>query len=93
VRCLPVLAVLAAFALSLGAVACGGSDAPRASSASDTPEPAIASEWRARCGACHVKVEPHSRDRAQLTQALGRHRSRARLKEEQWAALIDFLAR
>jgi hypothetical protein len=84
-----------AFALPLLAfAACGGADdSRRVSTASDTPEPAIAAEWRARCGACHVKVEPHSRDRAQVTQALGRHRSRARLKEDQWAALIDFLAR
>jgi hypothetical protein len=87
-----------AFGLTLVAfAACGGGagpDAHRASASNDRgSEPAIATEWRARCGACHVKVEPHSRDRSVLTKALARHRSRAKLNEEQWTALVDFLAR
>ena len=55
-------------------------------------QPPIASVWRARCGACHVRVEPDTRARAALVAALSRHRTRVRLSEEQWTALTDFLA-
>ena len=56
------------------------------------PEPnaEIASLHRARCGACHVRVEPGTRTRD--AAALGRHRKRVHLTEAQWAALIDYLA-
>jgi hypothetical protein len=55
-------------------------------------EPAIAEVWRARCGQCHRRVEPATRTREHLEHALLRHRKRARLSDEEWRALIDFLA-
>jgi hypothetical protein len=54
--------------------------------------PPIAAVHRARCGQCHVRVEPGSRTRDVLTTALARHRNRVHLAETQWAALIDYLA-
>jgi hypothetical protein len=74
------------------------SNAPCASRASmrsasaDTPQSAPARVWSSRCGACHVRVEPGTRDRATLETALKRHRTRVRMDEPQWAALVDFLA-
>jgi hypothetical protein len=54
--------------------------------------PPIAAVHRARCGQCHVRVEPGTRTRDALVTALARHRNRVHLAEEQWAALIDYLA-
>ena len=55
--------------------------------------PPIANVWLGRCGACHVRVEPGTRSRAQLEEALKRHRKRVRLSEEEWIQMIDYLAR
>ena len=55
--------------------------------------PAIAELWRARCGQCHVRVEPGTRDRAVLGPALERHKKRARLSESDVGELVDFLAK
>lgn len=54
--------------------------------------PAIAEAWQARCGSCHVRVEPHSRTRAELSSAFARHKSRTHLSPDEWRALEDFLA-
>jgi hypothetical protein len=54
--------------------------------------PAIALVHRARCGQCHIRVEPGQRTREALTTALARHRKRVPLSEDQWSALIDYLA-
>lgn len=55
-------------------------------------EPPIAAVWRSRCGACHVRVEPGTRTRPHLEEALTRHRKRVRLREDQWQDLVTFLA-
>jgi hypothetical protein len=74
------------------------SNAPCATRASITPSSAdtLQSEparvWSSRCGACHVRVQPGTRDRATLETALKRHRTRVRMDETHWAALVDFLA-
>ena len=47
---------------------------------------------RARCGKCHVRVEPGGRTRDALNVALSRHRNRVHLTEAEWGALIDYLA-
>jgi hypothetical protein len=47
---------------------------------------------RSRCAKCHTRVEPGARTRAQLTEALARHRSRVHLSEAQWGALISYLS-
>jgi hypothetical protein len=56
------------------------------------PEPKIAAVYRSRCGACHVRVEPGTHTREQLEAALGRHRRRVRLREDQWSELVSYLA-
>lgn len=55
-------------------------------------EPAIAKVWRSRCGACHVRVEPGTHAADSLEEALSRHKKRVRLRDEQWKAMIAFLA-
>ena len=63
-----------------------------AEKSSTTAKPEIAEAWQARCGNCHVRVEPHSRTHAQLRAAFERHQSRTRLTKEEWKALEDWLA-
>jgi cytochrome c5 len=57
------------------------------------PEPPIAAVHRSKCGACHKLPAPGTRTRAHLEDAFARHRKRVRLSEDEWAALVDFLAR
>jgi hypothetical protein len=76
---------------SLAALGCGASQSAH-TTASGAPEPAIAETWRAKCGNCHTRVEPGTRTRAQLDDALPRHRTRARLSDTEWVELEDFLA-
>jgi len=58
-----------------------------------TASPPIAELWRARCGQCHVRVEPKTRERAALRPALERHRKRARLNDSDIDELVDYLAK
>jgi hypothetical protein len=77
------------------------SEAPNAAPVSPSsallPVPAMAGAdidelHRARCGKCHVRVEPGGRTRDALNVALSRHRNRVHLTEAEWGALIDYLA-
>src|SRR5215472_5434090 len=52
----------------------------------------IARIHRARCGACHVRVEPGQRSRHVLDSALSRHHKRVHLSDEEWGALVNYLA-
>ena len=85
----PTAIVLVALALAWGG--CGAPGA-RQDAASTPPATEIARIHRAKCGACHVRVEPGERTRAQLEAALPRHRTRVRLREEQWEEMRDYLA-
>jgi hypothetical protein len=55
--------------------------------------PAIATTITIRCGTCHRVPESGTRAREALGPALARHRKRVRLTEEQWVAVLDYLAR
>jgi len=55
-------------------------------------EPAIAHVEHDKCGTCHVEVQPGTRSRDVLEKAFVRHRKRVKLSEEQWAAMVDYLA-
>jgi cytochrome c5 len=68
-----------------------GSDGA-AGAATPSPSGAVAALHRTRCGQCHVRVEPGTRSRAALTEALNRHRKRARLGDDDVRALVDYLA-
>jgi hypothetical protein len=84
--------VLSSIAIAtIAAIGCGPSQ-PANTTTNGAPEPAIAETWRAKCGNCHTRVEPGTRTRAQLDDALPRHRSRARLSDAEWVQLEDFLA-
>jgi hypothetical protein len=78
--------VVAACVASLGllAAACGPASSPDA--------PPIAALHAHTCGKCHGPPEPRSHTRRQLEDAFGRHKSRAHLTPEQWAAMIEYLA-
>ena len=75
--------------LALGALAC---ETPPPASADGVRQPEIASVYRSRCGACHVRVEPATHTREQLESAFERHRRRLRLREDQWRDLVSYLA-
>jgi hypothetical protein len=79
--------ILAAAWVASLAIACGG--APNAAAPNGGH---IAEVHRSRCGACHVRVEPGQRTRAELETALHRHRKRVHLDETEWADLVDYLA-
>jgi hypothetical protein len=64
----------------------GGANAPEGSG------PRIAETHRAKCGNCHVRVEPGTRSREVLEAALSRHRKRVHLTEAEWAELLEYLA-
>ena len=85
--------VLVLLGIVASAAACGSSvPAPASAEAPPGGGDAIARLHQGRCGACHVRVDPGERSRAQLEEALGRHRGRVRMTEEQWGAMIDYLA-
>jgi len=87
-----VLALSACATTSAPASPVAPSSAPVAEVNAAGPVPEIAVVHRARCGACHVRVEPGTRTRTVMTHALLRHRKRVHLTDSQWAALLDYLA-
>lgn len=87
---------LAALALLLSLTACK-TTAPAAAPTPTTQGPAGAHEAISqvhidRCSNCHQRVEPGQRSRSTLQAALARHRKRVRLTDEQWTAMLDYLA-
>lgn len=81
-------------ALALVAAGPGcGAPAPR-TSGDATGRAEEAREIRSRkCSKCHAPPEPAKHARAELEVIFGRHRSRTKLDPDQWAAMVDLLAR
>jgi len=52
----------------------------------------IVAIYQSRCGACHRHVAPGTEPPDRLQAELQRHRKRARLTDQEWAALGAFLA-
>jgi hypothetical protein len=73
-------------------LACGTPAGSNADVPESSPLAHVAHVHRARCGSCHVRVEPGERTRAQLEAAFTRHRARVHLTEAQWGQMIDYLA-
>jgi hypothetical protein len=69
-----------------------GTTSPEVASGATGADADPASIHRARCGKCHVRVEPGARTRDAFARALSRHRKRVKLTEPQWSALLDYLA-
>ena len=67
------------------AVGCGRARAP-----SDAPP--IAALHATKCGACHSPVEPGTHTRAALESAFARHQRRVRLSDDEWNAMVQYLA-
>jgi hypothetical protein len=77
--------------LAAGVAACSGAKSePRV--AASTPAATISRVHKARCGSCHVRVEPGERSRQELETAFTRHRRRVHLSEEQWGEMVEYLA-
>ena len=55
--------------------------------------PPIARVWESKCGACHTPVEPGTRTRTYLDDALARHKVRLSLSDGEWDEMKDFLAK
>jgi len=95
---------VAACVLVLALTSCTSATPPRAAQGPAKPEISDASEGdanhseiaalhRRKCGNCHTRVEPGALPRAAIEAAMQRHRRRAKLTEEQWAELVEFLSR
>jgi|HubBroStandDraft_6_1064221.scaffolds.fasta_scaffold1220111_2 hypothetical protein len=80
-----------AVGLALGVTA---ACAPAASLPPEVPESQrhVAELHRAKCGNCHVRVEPGARTHLELEAAFVRHRKRVHLTEDEWTQMIDYLA-
>ena len=74
-------------ALLLGSLAVGC--APAASAPDGPP---IATVHRHQCGKCHAPPPPGSHSREEFESAFGRHHKRVHLTDEEWQAMIDYLA-
>jgi hypothetical protein len=82
------LTVVAALVLGSLAVACAPAAAP------DGPgsRPPIAAVHRHQCGKCHAPPPPGSHSREEFETAFGRHHKRVHLTDEEWQAMVDYLA-
>lgn len=78
-------------ALTVAALGLAGCAEPAHTPRAD--EPAIATVWRARCGACHAPVQPGERSEEALRAAAKRHEKRVHLAAAEWDALVAWLSR
>jgi hypothetical protein len=74
-----------------GTIACASGPPGRASNAAGRDSP-IAAVHAHRCGRCHAPPEPGEYSRARLEDAFTRHKRRVRLTEDQWRAMLQYLA-
>jgi hypothetical protein len=88
----PIFATLFVPLVALLALLAGACEPP--AKTADVPEAQkhVAEVHRARCGNCHVRVEPGTRSHATLESAFVRHRGRVHLSEDEWSQLIEYLA-
>lgn len=78
------LAVLSAVLLSCLGTACAPASAPDG--------PPIATVHRHQCGKCHAPPPPGSHSREEFEDAFGRHHTRVHLTQDEWQAMVDYLA-
>lgn len=58
-----------------------------------TGSPPIADAYVSKCGSCHERPQPKLRSRDYIESAMKRHKKRVSLDEEEWQAMIDFMAK
>jgi hypothetical protein len=80
--------ICAAVVIVAAAMAAPACEPPPASG----PHAAIARLHRAHCGACHRRVDPGTRTRAQLEGALPRHHNRVHMTDAEWSEMLEYLA-
>ena len=86
------LTVLSALLLGSLAVACAPAAAPDGSGERSGERPPIATVHRHQCGRCHAPPPPGSHSREEFETAFGRHHKRVHLTDEEWQAMVDYLA-
>lgn len=64
----------------------GGGQVPKGS-------PPIANLWLSKCGACHERPQPKLRPRDYIESAMKRHKKRVPMDDDEWAAMVDFMAK
>jgi hypothetical protein len=69
-----------------------GSIATACAPASAPAGPPIADVHRHQCSRCHAPPSPGSHSREEFESAFGRHQKRVHLTQEEWQAMIDYLA-
>jgi hypothetical protein len=83
--------------VGLMAAGCGAQSQESSAAATplgtETDEAHIAAVHRAKCGTCHVRVDPGTRSRTEIELALGRHHRRTHLTDREWTLLVDYLAK
>ncbi|HEY4012413.1 MAG TPA: hypothetical protein VGM06_03695 [Polyangiaceae bacterium] len=82
-----------AAAVALSSLAACGGGPPASAPAGEGSGSPIAEIHRHKCAKCHVLPEPKTRTREHLEDAFTRHRVRVHLTEEQWSAMVDYLAK
>ncbi len=78
------LAVLSAVLIGSVGTACAPASAPDG--------PPIAAVHRHQCSKCHAPPPPGSHSREEFEDAFGRHHKRVHLTQDEWQAMIDYLA-
>jgi len=78
------LIVMSALLLGSLATACAPAAAPDG--------PPIAAVHRSQCGRCHTPPPPGSHSREQFETAFDRHHKRVHLTQDEWQAMVDYLA-
>jgi hypothetical protein len=85
-------AVVSALLLGSLAVACAPAAAPDGPGSRSGSPPSIAAVHRRQCGKCHAPPPPGSHSREEFETAFGRHHKRVHLTDEEWQAMVDYLA-
>ncbi len=81
-----------ALLVNLLAVAAGACTPEPAPISASNPAPAIAEVHARKCGVCHRLPEAKTRSRPYLEEELSHHRRRVKLSEDEWRAMVDYLA-
>jgi hypothetical protein len=84
--------LLAAASAAAFLAGCTCAPSPHTGNAPAGRDQAIASMHVSKCGACHTLPYPQTRTRRHLEEAFTRHKRRVHLTDEEWAAMLDYLA-
>lgn len=87
------LVVSAALIVFIAACSPAVGDAGTSGGQVPTGSPPIADAYVSKCGSCHERPQPKLRSRDYIESAMKRHKKRVSLDEDEWAAMVDFMAK